>query len=303
MPYETAGLAPGLEQLVAVASTGSITAAAAQLGVPQPTVSRAIARLSRELGAELVVRDGRGIRLTRQGERLAERGARALHELRSGVDAVRADTDAETGHVVLGFLHSMGPRAVPTLLRGFRDTHPGVSVSLVQDAAETVLDRVVAGRVDLALASPVPDRPELRSRALARQPLVAVLPPAHRLAARARVRPAELAGEPLITMRRGYGVRTLTDEVLRTAGLTRAYAFESDEMTTIAGLVSAGLGVSLLPLGAAAGADVSEVALHSPGIARVISVAWSSRRTLTAPVSALRRHLIDHGPVALAHAG
>ena len=303
MAYETAGLAPGLEQLVAVADTGSITAAAVRLGVPQPTVSRAIARLSRELGTELVVREGRGIRLTRQGQRLAEHGGRALHELRVGIGAVRSDTDAETGHVVLGFLHSMGPRVVPVLLRGFRDAHPGVSVGLVQDASETVLDGVVSGHIDLALASPVPARPELRSRALARQPLVVVVPPGHRLAVRTRVRPGDLAGEPVITLRPGYGVRTMTDDVLRSAGLPLTYAFESDEMTTVAGLVSAGLGISVLPVGATAGADVAEVALHAPRTTRVISVAWSSRRTQTVPVSALRRHLIEHGPSALATVG
>ncbi|SHG47755.1 transcriptional regulator [Jatrophihabitans endophyticus] len=302
MAYETAGLAPGLEQLVAVVEAGSITAAAVRLGTPQPTLSRAIARLGRELGTELVVRDGRGVRLTRQGEQLAEHATRALREVRAGVATVRADADADAGHVVLGFLHSMGPRAVPSLLRGFRDAHPGVSIGLVQEASDVVLDGVLAGRIDLALASPVPDRPELRRRALARQPLVAVVPAKHRLAARSRVRPADLAGEPVITLRPGYGVRSLTDALLRRAGLPLTYAFESDEMTTVAGLVAAGLGVAVLPRGAASGSGAVEIALSAPGPARVISLAWSARRTSTAPVTALRRHLLAHGPPALASA-
>ncbi len=302
MTYETFGLAPGLEQLVAVADTGSITAAAARLGVPQPTVSRALARLAGDLGTDLLVREGRGIRLTRQGTTLAEAGRAALRELRGGIDEVRVDADETAGRVVLGFLHSMGPRAVPELLRGFRAEHPGVRIALVQDAAGTVLDAVVAGRVDLALASPVPPRPELGRRTLARQPLVAVVPRGHRLAARGRVRPADLAGDPVVTMRPGYGVRTITDALLREAGVPRAYEFETDEMTTIAGLVEAGFGVSILPRGAAAGADVVELTLAGRDAARTISLAWPARRTLTAPVAALRRHLLAHGPAALATA-
>jgi len=302
MTYESSGLAPVLEQLVALADTGSVTAAAARLGVPQPTVSRTIARLARELGTDLVVREGRGVRLTRQGAVLAEHGRAALRELRAGLDAVRSDADPASGHVVLGFLHSMGPRAVPELLRRFRSAHPGVSVGLVQDAAEVVLDGVLAGRVDLALASPVPARPDLRSRALARQPLVAVLPRRHRLAARGRVAVTDLVTDPMITMRAGYGVRTLTDDLLRAAGLPLVYAFESDEMTTVAGLVSAGLGVSVLPRGAAAGTATIEVALRAPAAVRVISLAWSARRTLTPPVAALRQHLIRHGPELLGSA-
>jgi DNA-binding transcriptional LysR family regulator len=298
MAYETAGLAPVLEQLVAVAETGSVTAAAARLGVPQPTVSRAIARLSGELGTALLVREGRGIRLTRQGEQLAAHGVRALAELRAGVARVTADVDADTGHVVFGFLHSMGPRAVPALLRGFRAAHPDVSISLVQDASDVVVDGVRTGRVDLALASPVPADPRLGRRSLVRQPLVALLPDRHRLAARPRVRIIDVAGEPLITMRTGYGVRALTDALLRAAGLPLAYTLESDELATVAGLVAAGLGIAILPAGAAVPGTV-ELPLGAPGAVRVISLVWSASRSLTPPVAALRLHLLDHAAAAL----
>jgi LysR family transcriptional activator of glutamate synthase operon len=298
MTYELAGLANPLEQLVAVARAASVTSAAAQLGVPQPTVSRTLARLSRELGTELLVPDGRGVRLTRQGRALAEHAGRALDELRSAVAAVRAESDADTGRVVLGFLHSMGPVAVPALLRGFRDAHPGVAIGLVQDSAENVLDAVLDGRVDLALASPVTASSTLKARSLARQPLVALLPEHHALAARRRLAVADLAGEPFVTMRPGYGVRTLTDDLLRTAGLPLRYALETDEMTTVAGLVAAGLGVSILPAGNGADGTV-EIPLRDAGTARVISLAWSAQRRQSEPVAALRRHLIERGPVVL----
>lgn len=287
-----------MELLAAVARTGSITVAAVELGVPQPTVSRVLARLAREIGTDLVVREGRGVRLTRHGRLLAEHSERALGELRVGLHAVRSENDDQTGRVVLGFLHSMGPVAVPNLLRGFLDAHPGVSIGLLQDSAENVLDGVVDGRADLALASPVPANPSLRSRALARQPIVAIVAGNHRLANRTRIGVSDLAGEPLVGMRPGYGVRTLTDVLLRAAGLPLRYALESDEMTTIAGLVAAGLGVSMLPAGNSAPGTV-EIRLSDAGAVRVISLAWSAHRRLPRPVTDLRAHLIKRGPAAL----
>jgi LysR family transcriptional activator of glutamate synthase operon len=298
MTYETCGLAPALEVLVAVAAEQSVTAAAQRLGIPQPTVSRTIARLAQELGTDLTVREGRGIRFTRQGLLLAEHAARALNEMRAGITAVRADAEEGHGHVILGFLHSMGPTAVPALLRGFRDTHPSVSFGLVQGSSAAVVAGVLSGEIDLVLASPVPDHADLGVRHLGRQALVALVPIRHRLASRSRIQVAELDGEPLITMRRGYGVRTLTDTMLREAGMTLQYAFESDEVATAAGLVGAGLGVAVLPSDAQTPETVA-LPLTDRGAHRVISLAWSSRRTLTAPVAALRHHLITHGPAAL----
>lgn len=298
MTYETVGLATGLEQFAAIARTEHVTRAAADLDVPQPTLSRALARLQSSLGVELLVREGRNVRLTRQGRLLSEYADRALRELRTGLSEVRADVSVSGGRVVLGFLHSMGPVAVPSLLHSFRTEHPDVRVALVQGAAADVVDDVANGRVDLALASPVPRSPALRSRVLARQRLVVLLPVGHRLAARPTIRLGELAGEALITMRPGYGLRTITDRLLDAAGLPQVYAFESDEMSTSAGLVSAGLGVAVLIAGNGVPGTV-ERPIPTPGASRAISLVWSARRTLTPPARAMRTHLLRHGPAAL----
>ncbi len=187
---------------------------------------------------------------------------------------------------------------MPGLLRGFHDAHPGVTFGLVQGSSETVVTGVLAGRIDLALASPVLEHADLGIRHLGRQALVGLVPARHRLAARPRISVAGLSGEPLITVRPGTGVRALTDSLLRDAGVTPRYAFESDELSTAAGLVAAGLGVAVLPSDAAVDGTVA-VPLTDRGAHRVISLTWSGRRTLTAPVAALRHHLITHGPATL----
>ncbi|HEY2669811.1 MAG TPA: LysR family transcriptional regulator [Rugosimonospora sp.] len=295
MAYESFGLAPGLEELVAVARHEHVTRAAQQLGIPQPTLSRALARLSAQLGTPLVHREGRGVRLTRHGQLLAGHAGRALDELLAGVRAVRAEADPDSGSVVLGFLHSMGPVVVPALLRGFRQTHPGVAVRLVQDAAHVIVEGVLSGRLDLGVAGPVPPHPHLGTRRLVEQPLTLLVPADHRLAGRARVRLAEVVGEPLVTMTAGYGVRTITDQLLRAARLPIRYAYESQEMNTAAGLVAAGLGVAVLPAGAAMDGTV-ELAIADKGASRTLSIAWSGDWPLSTPVSDLRRYIIDEAP-------
>lgn len=290
----------GVEQLVAVADFGQITAAADQLGLPQPTLSRAIARLSEAIGSPLVQPDGRGIALTRHGELLAAHGRRALAEMAAGVRAVRAETDPDSGTVVLAFLHSLGPSVIPALLKGFRRIHPRVTVQLTQDSAAAILSQLVDGAADLALAAPVPhDHSALEARALAEQPLILLVPRHHRMAGHATVTLPELAGLELITLAAGYGVRTITDGLLRSSGIPLRYAFESQEMTTAAGLVAAGLGVAILPPGNRV-PGTAEVVLDHPDATRTISLAWPRQRTLPPPAVALREYLLLTAPEMLA---
>ena len=290
----------GVEQLVAVANFGQITAAADDLGMPQPTLSRAIARLSAAVGTPLVQSQGRGVILTRHGELLAAHGRRALAEMAAGVRAVRDEIDPDSGTVVLAFLHSLGPSVIPALLKGFRRAHPRVTVQLTQDSAAVIQQLVVDGAADLVLAAPIPDdHPSLEARALAEQPLILLVPRHHRLSTHSTVSLPELAGLELITLAAGYGVRTITDALLRSSGVPLKYAFESQEMTTAAGLVAAGLGVAILPPGNRV-PGTAEVIINHPEATRTISLAWPRHRALTLPAVALREYLLVNAPELLA---
>src|ERR1700753_1539877 len=119
-------LVPLLRQFIAVAREEHMTRAAELLGVPQPTLSRSIARLEAELGVPLFTRPGRSIQLTRHGRDLAAAAQRSLAGLSAAVHRVLAEADPARGRVALGFLHTLGGDAVPPLLRGFRAPYPGV---------------------------------------------------------------------------------------------------------------------------------------------------------------------------------
>ncbi|NIH82421.1 LysR family transcriptional regulator [Amycolatopsis viridis] len=305
MSYESAGeasdqrlaarLAPSLALLAAVRDTGNITRAAERLGVPQPTVSRRLAALSEVVGAPLTQPDGRGVRLTRAGEILAASAVRALTAVETGVRQTREEISPDSGHVVLGFLHLLGRWLVPSLLHDFRAGHPGVRFSLVQGSRQHVLDRLAGGELDLALVAPLPDDPALDSLALSEQELLLSVPEAHPLARRRRIRVAELADEPFVTLEHGYGLRQIVDDLCAAAGFEPKIAFESQESDTARGLVAAGLGVALLPhFAGAAPAGVVEVPL-SPRVSRTIGAAWRAGEHLTPAVRAFRDYVRAHG--------
>ncbi|QFY08799.1 LysR family transcriptional regulator [Nonomuraea phyllanthi] len=291
-----ARLAPALALLAAVGETGHVTRAAELLGVPQPTASRRLAALADLVGAPLVVPSGRGIRLTRAGRTLAAASTHALTHLAAAAREVREEIDPATGRVVLGFLHLLGRTLVPSLIRGFRRSHPGVRFTLVQGSRQDMLAALREGAVDLVFVAPMPlDDPGLAGTALADQELVLSVPPSHRFAARARIRAGELAGEELVTLEPGYGLRQITDDLCAAAGFEPRIAFEGQESETVRGLVAAGLGVAILPRSGLPTAPsgpasaVVEIPL-SPPVFRTIGVSWCAGARLTPAVRAFREH-------------
>ena len=299
MTYEFPGLVSRLEEFVAVARYEHVTRAAEALGIPQPTLSRSLARLSAEIGAPLLRRDGRGVRLTRAGEVFAEHAERALAEVRAGVRAVHTQVDPDTGTVVLGFLHSLGRRVVPELVKSFRAERPGLTVRLVQGAPDELLAALVAGRIDVCVVGPIPARLiSVRRRKLVAQRMVVLVPSGHRLAERRSVGIEDLAGEPMISLAPGFGTRAIADRLFAGARITPNEVFESQDIDTAAGLVAAGLGVAILPRGDAVPGAV-EIALAAPGASRTIYAAWAGDRAPTPAAIALRRHVIEHAPAQM----
>ena len=289
---ETEALAPRLALLVTLAQERNVTRAANRLGVPQPTVSRWLAVLGEELGTPIVRRDGRGIQLTRAGDCLAEAAQEALAVLSRGYRRALAEADPERGEVVLAFLHTMGELRIPALLRAFRAEHPLVRFTLMQGAKDEVLQHLRAGRVDLALTSPLPPAPEFDAVEVDQQELVVTVPAGHRLAGRSWIRAGELARELFVGTKSGFGLRQLTDELCAAAGFTPSYAFEGDEVDTLRGLVAAGLGVAILPIAEwMSPPNVVELSLR-PRASRSIGLAWVTDRPLTPSVLAFRDFVV-----------
>lgn len=285
-------LAPRLAQFAAIARHEHITRAAQDLDQPQPTLSRAVARLEADMGVALLARHGRTVSLTPAGRAFARSVERALGEVERAAEAIRTDADPAAGKVAFGFLHTMGPETVPELIREFRTDHPRIRFSLVQSYGEDMIERMRQGELDLCLTSPVPDAPDLVTRRLGEQRLYLTVPGDHRLAARRRVRLAEAANEPFVTLEPGYGLRRLTERLCEQAGFKPRIAFEGEEPETLRGLVAAGLGVALLPPPTVPRPGVRELSVTAPRAVREIGVAWMAGHPDPPPVAAFKRFLL-----------
>ncbi|WP_330332239.1 LysR family transcriptional regulator [Streptomyces sp. NBC_00536] len=289
----TSSLAPRLAYFVAVARHEHVTRAAQELGVPQPTVSRAIVRLERDLGVPLFARKGRTVALTTAGRTFLASAEQALDSIARAAESLQHDADPRAGKVAFGFLHTLGPETVPGLIRAFRADHPKVRFSLVQNYGEAMLERLRAGELDLCLTSPIPVAPDLVARRLDEQRLRLVVPDDHRLAGRKRIRLAEAADETFVTLESGYGLRRITDDLCAEAGFTPRVAFEGEEAETLRGLVAAGLGVALLPPPAVPRPGVVELTVTAPRAVREIGLAWLDGHPDTPPVAEFKRFLLS----------
>ena len=285
-----------LADFITVAEVGHLTRAADLLGMPQSTLSRRVSRLEAALGAPLLRRTGRGVAPTPAAVELARGAARGLHDVERAVAAFTARHDPGTGLVSMAFLHTLGPVAVPRLLREYRSSHPAIRFQLVQEPHEAIIASLRSGEVDVALTAPRPDSPELASHELERQPLGLVVPAGHRLAGRRAVRLGDLAEHPFIGFKPGYGLRRVTDDWCARAGFVPTVAFEGEDVATVRGLVAAGLGLALLPLSPGTPfAGTNEVPVHAPRASRSVCVTWLADATLAAPASGFRDFLVERG--------
>ncbi|GAA0336784.1 LysR family transcriptional regulator [Actinoallomurus spadix] len=277
---------------LALAEDGHVTQTAAELRISQPGLSRAIARLERELGVRLFDREGRTLRLSAYGAIFRRHAERLVAEERAARHALAQAADPESGEVGLAFLHTQGTALVPELLRDHRREHPRVTFRLSQGSREHIETAVTEGRADLAITSPRPE--SLAWHPLTTERLRLAVPTGHRLAGRHRVRPSDAACEPFILMRPGYGLRSITDELFREEGVRPDIAFEGEEAATLRGLVAAGLGVAIVPPGEPV-PGVTEVVLA--GARRTIGLVWVEGRTRPPAVEGFRRFVISRATV------
>jgi DNA-binding transcriptional LysR family regulator len=308
-------LLPLLPVLAELGRTGHVTETAVVLGIPQSTVSRALARAGALVGTRLLIRDGRGVRLTPAAKALLPYIDAALKEFQAGLDLVRHESEVVRGRIAVSFQHTFGEATLPLLISAFRSRHPHASFELSQGARDGCLARLAAGDADLALTAPVaPPGRSIGSASLYREPLRLVVHHKHPLAGRPVARIADIRQDPFVAMGAGYGMRSLTDALFREAGFRPRIAFESQDSHTVRGLVSAGLGVSILPPGGmAAGGNVTpdtgdlgwvEVPLESSLAFREIGLAWRERRGAADnepdQVRLFRELVLSEGPELLA---
>jgi DNA-binding transcriptional LysR family regulator len=271
-----------LRYLVALADERHFTRAAERAHIAQPALSQQIRRLELELGIPLVERTTRRVAMTDAGEVLVARTRRALAEIDAANAELQSLKGLLSGKVTVGTMHTMGPIDVSVALARFHERHPGVELTVREEASEELAQLLRVDELDLAFLS-VTERVESHGLALRRlvlEELVAVLPKDHRLATRRRVRMADLASEEFISYRPGARLRELLLSGAEQSGFDPRIKLESNESERIRRLVARGLGVAVLPRsdGERPGAEVAVAELVDPTLFRDITLAWREGR-------------------------
>ena len=290
LTYDPRVLIRDLEWLVALADHEHVTHTAAVLGVSQPTLSRALARVEDELGARLFERVPDGLVTTPNGE-LVVAGARdVLGRYQQLLLELETRLDPDRGVVRLAFLDSMATSLVPRVLRDFHEHAPGVRVILTQEPAHHIQRDLDHGLVELAITSVQPDG-AYGWLPLQQERLVLIVPPDHRLRNRRRVDLTELDGDELVITPVGFGYRSHIDRLLADAGVAMPVSFESADLATIEGLVAAGLGVAIAPEQFAGLSGTIGLNIASPDARRTIGLTWRTDRPLDPAAARLRDFL------------
>lgn len=266
-----------LAYFLAIVDEGGVGNAAAALRIAQPSLSRALQGLERDLGVPLFHRIGRGLVLSPAGEALVDPARLVLRDLRQ---AERSVVDVRTlagGQLDIASLATLAADPVAGMIGGFRRRYPGVGVSLADPETGSAVGALVrSGECELGFAHIPPLAKDLVVRPLAVQRLVVVTPPSRRTQS-ARPRPlglAALARLAWVVTPVGTSTRTLLDETLHGLGETPTIAVEVTQREAIVPLVLAGAGAALLPENLAQDAQRRGVVVRTttPAVERRIGI-------------------------------
>jgi len=237
-----------LRYFVEVAKREHVSEASEALHVAQSAISRQIANLESELGVELFVREGRNVKLTQIGKHFLPHVETALKAIDFAKQQIDEYLDPERGTIKIGFPTSLASHTLPTIISAFKAQHPNVTFHLRQGSYRYLIEAVKNREIDLAFIGPVPsDDPDIKGEILFIEAFSALLQAHHRLAERERIDLNELRNESFVLFPEGYVLRNIAVEACKQAGFTPEISSEGEDLDAIKGLVSAGIGVTLLP--------------------------------------------------------
>lgn len=279
-----------IRAFLAVAQTLSFIQACERLHLSQPALSLAIKSLEENLGGQLFNRTTRSVRLTPEGEALLPLARRLITDWDNAQEELQQRFCLDLGRVTVAAIPSFSGNLLPSILKTFRTSHPGISIKIQDVINEQVIEMVQVGDVELGLAFAPHAVSGLHFTPLYTDRFVAVVPGNSPLAQAHHVRWEQLLEEPFIALQRPSAVRYMLEDALVALNRTLPVELESHQLTTVARMVASGLGVSVVPalcvsqmeaLGARC------LPLHDPAVERPFGVLQQPGHELSVAARAL----------------
>ena len=264
-----------IEAFIAVAGRGSFRAGADAIHLSPPALSRRIESLESALGVRLINRTTRKLELTGLSRTFLERARVAFDDLKAATLSITEIAARQTGRVTVGCVPSAAFHFLPSVVRPFAAQYPGIRMRIIDENDAEVAQAVISGEADFGIGFMGSRVPELDFEALRSDPFVLAVRRDHILARRTAVSWAELDGERLMAVSRTNGNRQLLDDALVRAGLRPAIVFEVNRVSTLLGMVEAGLGVAAVPgltLPSAVHPALVGLGLSGPAVSRTLGI-------------------------------
>ncbi|MET3506470.1 LysR family transcriptional regulator [Halalkalibacter oceani] len=230
-----------------VAEQKSFSKASEKLYISQPSLSQQIIKLENELGVQLFERQSRNIHLTYAGTHFIKHASDIIDRYNLLNKEMQDMAKMNKGQLILGCLPNIVPYLLPSALKAFQKKFPGVKLVLIEEPREKLVDLTSRGQTDVSLLSMPINNPNLEVIPLLEEEIILVVPQDHPLSTKPKVSLVECKQEPFILLNKEQGFREVSENLCRQAGFEPQIQFETKNIDTVQSLVSAGLGISLLP--------------------------------------------------------
>jgi LysR family hydrogen peroxide-inducible transcriptional activator len=236
-----------LRYFVAVAEEGSFSNAAEREHVSQPSLSQQIQKLEAELNQQLFDRLPRSVVLTEAGRSLLPYARQILSAIADAGRSVSALEHEVAGRLSVGATPSIALCVLPRLIGSFQRSYPNVTFELFEDMTDKLAQQLEDGTLDVVLASSGDNAPTLSHYSLGKEPLLMLLPEKHRLARRKTIKWSDLASEKFLLLHEGHSLSIQVRRLLVANNLNPEIVLQGAQLVTIARMVAAGLGVTVIP--------------------------------------------------------
>jgi LysR family hydrogen peroxide-inducible transcriptional activator len=236
-----------LRYVCAIAETGSFSRAAERCQIAQPSLSQQVLKLERDLGTKLFDRLGRSIRITEAGRAFLPHARSILDQMETARSSV-ADQNADLrGNVAAGVIPTIAPYLMPRYTATFAKKYPDAKLRIVEETTPMLVEGLRDLSIDVAILALPLRHKDLESFPIRTEPLFVALPKDHPYSGAGSIALKSLRGESFVMLRNGHCFRDLSIVTCTHARITPNIAFESDQFSSVLGMVAAGIGISLVP--------------------------------------------------------